>query len=113
MNDDYYKILKEDIDNVISYSVTFKQVVERLKKLDYQVYSRNGIITIYMNGKDKVRIEKAFGNDYSIDSINKQLYSSRQIVLNPYHKELFLKNILEPINIIKVSMAYIYIIVIY
>ena len=66
-----------------------------------------------MNGKDKVRIEKAFGNDYSIDSINKQLYSSRQIVLNPYHKELFLKNILELINIIKVSMAYIYIIVIY
>lgn len=66
-----------------------------------------------MNGKDKVRIEKAFGNDYSIDSINKRLYSSRQIVLNPHHKELFLKNILEPINIIKVSMAYIYIIVIY
>ena len=99
MNDDYYKILTEDI--------------ERLKKLDYQVYSRNGIITIYMNGKDKVRIEKAFGNDYSIDSINKRLYSSRQIVLNPYHKELFLKNILEPINIIKGSMAYIYIIVIY
>ena len=66
-----------------------------------------------MNGKDKVRIEKAFGNDYSIDSINKRLYSSRQIVLNPYHKELFLKNILEPINIIKVSTDFIYIIVIY
>ena len=33
LNDDYYKILKEDIDNVISYSVTFKQVVERLKKI--------------------------------------------------------------------------------
>ena len=36
-----------------------------------------------MNGKDKVRIEKAFGNDYSIDSINKRLYSSRQIVFKP------------------------------
>ena len=33
LNDDYYKILKEDIDNVISYTVTFKQVVERLKKI--------------------------------------------------------------------------------
>ena len=33
LNDDYYKILKEDMDNVISYSVTFKQVVERLKKI--------------------------------------------------------------------------------
>lgn len=83
LNDDYYKILKEDLDNVISYSVTLKQVIERLKKLDYQVYSRNGILTIYKEDYDKVRIEKAFGNDYSIDSINKRLYLSRQIVFKP------------------------------
>lgn len=83
LNDDYYKILKEDLDNVISYSVSLKQVVERLKKLNYQVYSRNDILTIYKNGYDKVRIEKAFGNNYSIDSINKRLYSSRQIIFKP------------------------------
>ena len=83
LNDDYYKILKEDLDNVISYSVTLKQVIERLKKLNYQVYYRNGILAIYKEGYDKVRIEKAFGNDYSIDSINKRLYSSRQIVFKP------------------------------
>lgn len=83
LNDDYYKILKEDIDNVISYSVTIKQVVERLKKLNYQVYSRNGILTIYKDGYDKVRIEKAFGNDYSIENINKRLYLSRQILFKP------------------------------
>ena len=83
LNDDYYKILKEDLDNVISYSVTLKQVVERLKKLNYQVYFRNGILTIYKDGYDKVRIEKAFGNNYSIDSLNKRLYSSRQIVFKP------------------------------
>ena len=83
LNDDYYKILKEDLDNVISYSVTLKQVIERLKKLDYQIYSRNGVLTIYKDGYDKVRIEKAFGNDYSMDSINKRLYSSRQIVFRP------------------------------
>ena len=77
------KTLKEDLDNVISYSITLKQVIERLKKLDYQVYSRNGIITIYRNGKDKVRIEKAFGDDYSIDNINKRLYLSRQIIFKP------------------------------
>lgn len=83
LNDDYYKILKEDLDNVISYSVTLKQVVERLKKLNYQVYFRNGILIIYKDGYDKVRIEKAFGNNYSIDSLNKRLYSSRQIVFKP------------------------------
>lgn len=83
LNDDYYKIFKEDLDNVISYSVTLKQVVERLKKLNYQVYFRNGILTIYKDGYDKVRIEKTFGIDYSIDSINKRLYLSRQIVFKP------------------------------
>lgn len=83
LDNDYYKTLKEDLDNVISYSITLKQVIERLKKLDYQVYSRNGIITIYRNGKDKVRIEKAFGDDYSIDNINKRLYLSRQIIFKP------------------------------
>ena len=36
LNDDYYKILKEDLDNIISYSVILKQVIERLKKLNYQ-----------------------------------------------------------------------------
>ncbi len=77
------KTLKEDLDNVISYSITIKQVIERLKKLDYQVYTRNGILTIYKNGCDKVRIQKAFGNDYSIDNINKRLYLSRQIIFKP------------------------------
>ncbi len=83
LDNDYYKTLKEDLDNVISYSVTLKQVIERLKKLDYQVYTRNGILTIYKNGCDKVRIEKAFGDDYSIDNINKRLYLSRQIIFKP------------------------------
>src|SRR5699024_6534545 len=32
---------------------------------------------------DKVRIEKSFGNNYSIDSINKRLYLSRQIIFKP------------------------------
>lgn len=71
LDNDYYKTLKEDLDNVISYSITLKQVIEPLKKLDYQVYTRNGIITIYRYSKDKVRIQKAFGDDYSIDNINK------------------------------------------
>ena len=83
LDNDYYKTLKEDLDNVISYSITLKQVIDRLKKLDYQVYSRNGIITICRNGKDKVRIQRAFGDDYSIDNINKRLYLSRKIVFKP------------------------------
>lgn len=47
INNDYYKMLKDDLDSVISYSVTLKQVIDRMKQLGYKSYSRNGIITIY------------------------------------------------------------------
>ena len=54
LDNDYYKTLKKDLDNVICYSITLKQVIERLKKLDYQVFTRNGILTIYKNGLIKL-----------------------------------------------------------
>lgn len=74
IDNDYYKNLKDDLDSVISYSVTLKQVMDRMRQLGYKVYSRNDIITIYRDGYDKVRIEKTFGSDYSKDRINERLY---------------------------------------
>lgn len=90
IDNDYYKTLKDDLDSVISYSVTLKQVMDRMKLLGYKTYSRNGIITIYRDGYDKVRIEKAFGSEYSKDSINERLYHTRQVVFKPIpHKSIF------------------------
>ena len=54
-----------------------------MRDLGYKVYSKNNTITIYKTDEDKVRIEKAFGDDYSIDNINKRLYLSRQIIFKP------------------------------
>ena len=97
-NDEYYKTLKEDLDNVISYSVTLKQLFERMRSLGYKVYSRNGVITIYRDGKDKVRIENVFGEEYSKERINQRLYLSRQIVFKPMsQKSIFEGNILNNI----------------
>lgn len=98
INNDYYKTLKEDLDNMISYSVTLKQVMDRMKQLGYKTYSRNGIITIYKDGYDKVRIEKAFGNEYSKDSISKRLYSSRQIVFKPIPQKSIFQEYLTKTN---------------
>lgn len=92
IDNDYYKTLKDDLDSVISYSVTLKQVMDRMKLLGYKTYYRNGVITIYRDGYDKVRIEKAFGSDYSKDSINERLYHSRQVIFKPMtHKSIFLE----------------------
>lgn len=51
-----------------------------MRNIGYKVYSRNDVITIYRDGEDKVRIEKAFGGEYSKDKLNQRLYLSRQIV---------------------------------
>lgn len=83
INNDYYRTLKEDLDNSISYSVTLKQLFERMRNIGYKVYSRNGVITIYRDGEDKVRIEKVFGEEYSKDRLSERLYSSKQILFKP------------------------------
>ena len=83
INNDYYRTLKEDLDNSISYSVTLKQLFERMRNIGYKVYSRNDIITIYRDGEDKVRIENVFGSEYSKDRLSERLYSSRQIIFKP------------------------------
>lgn len=44
-----------------------------MRDLLYKVYSKNNVITIYKTDEDKVRIEKAFGDDYSIDNIKGSL----------------------------------------
>lgn len=54
-----------------------------MRSLGYKVYSPNGVITIYRDGEDKVRIENAFGEEYSKDRLTERLYLSKQIVFNP------------------------------
>lgn len=98
IDNDYYKTLKDDLDCIISYSVTIKQVMDRMKQLGYKSYSRNGIITIYRDGYDKVRIEKAFGSDYSKDRINERLYYSKQITFKPMPQKSIFQEYLSKTN---------------
>ncbi len=69
-----------------------------MKSLGYQCYSRNDVITIYRDGYDKVRIKKAFGNDYSKDRINERLYSSRQIAFKPIPQKSIFQEYLTKTN---------------
>lgn len=98
IDNDYYKTLKDDLDSVISYSVTIKQVMDRMKQLGYKCYSRNGIITIYRDGYDKVRIEKAFGSEYSKDRINERLYYSKQTAFKPIPQKSIFQEYLAKTN---------------
>jgi DNA repair ATPase RecN len=64
--------------------------MERLNSLGYKSYSKNGLITIYKDGYDKIPIEKVFGSNYSKNKINERLYYSRQRIFKPMsHKSIF------------------------
>ena len=98
IDNNYYKVLKDDLDSIINSSVTLTQVMDRMKQIGYKFYSRNGIITIYRDGCDKVRIEKAFGDDYSKDRINERLYYSKQTAFKPIPQKSIFQEYLTKAN---------------
>lgn len=88
-DNDYYRIAKEDIDTIISESISSKQFIAKLKQLGYQYYIKYDKLTIYKENKEKIRIEKLFGNNYSLDKINERISKS----MYKYYKPMSQKTI--------------------
>lgn len=82
-DNDYYRIAKEDIDTIISESISSKQFLAKLKQLGYQYYIKYDKLTIYKQNEEKIRIEKVFGNNYSLDRINEKISKSMYKYFKP------------------------------
>lgn len=69
-NSDYYKFAKEDINYAIEHSWSYKEFIKRLKDMGYEIYFRADKISIrrYPH-KRNIRIERAFGEEYSLENI--------------------------------------------
>lgn len=70
----YYKKAKEDLDLAIAKASNYETFKNILTNLGYDITVRAGKLSI--RGKDykrNIRIERYFGEDYSIDNINKQI----------------------------------------
>ena len=100
-NSDYYKFAKEDIDYAIEHSWSYKEFIKRLKDMGYEIYFRADKISIrrYPH-KRNIRIERAFGEQYSIDSIKNKIcsrYPNREEIIKPrtYTGKLYLKGSLK------------------
>ena len=100
-NSDYYKFAKEDIDYAINHSWTYKEFLKKLRDMGYEIYFRAEKISIrrYPH-KRNIRIERAFGEQYSIDSIKNKIcsrYPTREEVIKPktYTGKLYLKGTLK------------------
>ena len=100
-NSDYYKFAKEDIDYAIEHSWSYKEFIKRLKDMGYEIYFRAEKISIrrYPH-KRNIRIERAFGEEYSIDNIKNKIcsrYPNREEIIKPrtYTGKLYLKGSLK------------------
>ena len=70
----YYKKAKEDLDLAIAKASNYESFKNILINLGYDITVRAGKLSIRdKDYKRNIRIERYFGEDYSIDNINKQI----------------------------------------
>ena len=79
---DYYKFAKEDIDYAIQHSYTLKQFQQMLVSMGYNYcYGAEKLSVRREPYKRNIRVERAFGEDYSLENIK------RRILENDYIKQ--------------------------
>lgn len=120
---EYYKFAKEDIDYAIEHSWIYQEFIKKLKDMGYEVYIRANKISIRRYPyKRNIRIERAFGEEYSIENIKNKIlsrYPSREEVIKPktYDKKLFYKGsakkLRKPKGIIALYYYYCYLLKVY
>ena len=120
---DYYKFAKEDINYAIEHSWTYQEFIKKLKDMGYEVYFRANKISIRRYPyKRNIRIERAFGEEYSIENIKNKIcsrYPTREEVIKPktYDKRLFYKGstnkLRKPKGIIALYYYYCYLLKVY
>ena len=120
---EYYKFAKEDINYAIEHSWTYQEFIKKLKDMGYEVYFKANKISIRRYPyKRNIRIERAFGEEYSIENIKNKIcsrYPSREEVIKPktYDKRLFYKGsakkLRKPKGIIALYYYYCYLLKVY
>jgi len=69
---DYYKFEKEDIDYAIKHSYTLKQFQQMLVSMGYSYYYQADKLSVIREPhKRNIRVERAFGEKYSLDNIKR------------------------------------------
>ena len=77
---DYYKFAKEDIDYAIKHSYTLKQFQQMLVSMGYNYYYRANKLSVRREPyKRNIRVERAFGEDYSLENIKRRIFENDYI----------------------------------
>ena len=87
--DNYHSIALEDINLAIDKSKSLNDFVNNMIALEYEVFFRYGKISIRKKGyKKNIRIERAFGSEYTIDRIRERTFENRT-KYRQYEKQSF------------------------
>ena len=77
---DYYKFAKEDIDYAIKHSYTLKQFQQMLVSMGYNYCYRADKLSVKREPyKRNIRVERAFGEEYSLENIKRRIFENDYI----------------------------------
>lgn len=77
---DYYKFAKEDIEYAIKHSYTLKQFQQMLVSMGYNYYYRTDKLRVRREPyKRNIRVERAFGEEYSLENIKRRILENDYI----------------------------------
>ena len=66
----YHTLAKQDLDRAIAMAYSYKDFENLMMRMGYEIKNRYGKLSIRQEPfKKNIRIERAFGNDYSIERI--------------------------------------------
>ena len=95
----YYTIAKKDIDKAIEESTSYNDFLEIMNNMNYTVTNRYEKLSIRRNDyKKNIRIERYFGEEYTIENIKKRIANTKPKNL-PFLEEYYKKEFkIEPYN---------------
>ena len=90
---DYYKFAKEDIDYAIKHSYTLKQFQQMLVSMGYNYCYRADKLSVRREPyKRNIRVERAFGEDYSLENIKRRIFENDYIKSEKILPYMVIKN---------------------
>ena len=86
----YYEQIRKDIDNCIGKAVDYTDFLKLLKEVGYEVTERANKLSVRrVDKKRNIRIERVFGNNYSINKIQERIQMEKAPV--EIHKKYYQK----------------------
>lgn len=85
-NSNYYQTSRIDVDKAIGQAYSYKDFEMIMKKMGYTLTYRANKLSICREGyKRNIRIERAFGNDYTIDRLKERILTEHDTRV-PFHE---------------------------